>query len=261
MSCSARSSSSSRQSCFFSRFAPWRCDGHSRRDSRVRLFCQIFTLVPLAVFVIFSITHRVKLNWTGPLWLAVIPAIAAHLTAAPSDSHAARLDDNGRVGLRRSIPAFLIYLAFGLPGLRLLGANGIVARRLVGDGCRARATQARRHVSSTQTPTVVVGMDRNFIASRSRLLMRWIRRRQSAKQPALISLEQNEQPHVRILDAARESAGCDVCCWSVSEPQDLDFERDPQTLPPRGPDHRAPPHPRRQTYPFLLSPAWLPATG
>jgi Glycosyltransferase family 9 (heptosyltransferase) len=83
---------------------------------RIRLFNQVFTLVPLSVFVIFGITHRVKLNWTGPLWLAVIPAVAAHLTAAPS------------VLTRRAwmttlalacvvYPAFLIYLSFGLPSL------------------------------------------------------------------------------------------------------------------------------------------------
>ena len=45
-----------------------------------RLFAQVFTLLPLAVFVVFSLVHRVKLNWTGPLWLAVIPQIAARLT-------------------------------------------------------------------------------------------------------------------------------------------------------------------------------------
>ncbi len=50
-------------------------------EARRRLFAQVFTLVPLAVFVVFSLTHRVKLNWTGPLWLAVIPPIAARLTS------------------------------------------------------------------------------------------------------------------------------------------------------------------------------------
>ena len=49
-------------------------------DARRRLFAQVFTLGPLLVFVGFSLGHAVKLNWTGPLWLAVIPGIAAQLT-------------------------------------------------------------------------------------------------------------------------------------------------------------------------------------
>ena len=49
-------------------------------ESRRRLFAQVFTFVPLLVFVVFSLTHRVKLNWTGPLWLAVVPRMAARLT-------------------------------------------------------------------------------------------------------------------------------------------------------------------------------------
>ena len=56
-----------------------------RRDdpppmARRRLFAQVFTLLPLLVFVAFSLAHRVKLNWTGPLWLAVVPRIAARLS-------------------------------------------------------------------------------------------------------------------------------------------------------------------------------------
>ena len=57
----------------------------ARRDQspsevRRRRFAQVFTLVPLLVFTVFSLAHRVKLNWTGPLWLAVVPGIAARLT-------------------------------------------------------------------------------------------------------------------------------------------------------------------------------------
>ena len=51
-------------------------------EARRRRFAQVFTLVPLLVFVVFSVVHRVKLNWTGPLWLVVVPPIAARLTTA-----------------------------------------------------------------------------------------------------------------------------------------------------------------------------------
>src|SRR5262249_11138356 len=52
-----------------------------RQRDRRPLFAAVFTLVPLAVFVAFSLSHQVKLNWTGPLWLAVVPALAAAVVA------------------------------------------------------------------------------------------------------------------------------------------------------------------------------------
>ena len=135
----------------------------SHNGSRVRLFCQIFTLVPLAVFVIFSITHRVKLNWTGPLWLAVIPAIAAQLTAGPS--LLTRRAWVTTVALACVIyPAFLTYLAFGLPGLGYSARMELlpVGWSEMGVALERLKQEAREQ---TQTQTVVVGMDRNFIAS------------------------------------------------------------------------------------------------
>jgi dolichol-phosphate mannosyltransferase len=138
-------------------------DANSSNASRVRLYCQVFTLVPLAVFVIFSVTHRVKLNWTGPLWLAVIPAVAAHLTAAPSIL--TRRAWMTTVALACVIyPAFLIYLSFGLPGF---GYSAKMELLPVGWSEMGLALERlKREVQEqTQTPTVVVGMDRNFIAS------------------------------------------------------------------------------------------------
>jgi dolichol-phosphate mannosyltransferase len=134
-------------------------------NSRIRLFCQVFTLVPLAVFVIFSITHRVKLNWTGPLWLAVIPAIAAHLTAAPSLlTRRAWITTVALICV--AYPAFLTYLAFGLPGL---GYSAKMDLLPVGWSEMGAALEQLKHETreKTQTATVVVGMDRNFIASQA----------------------------------------------------------------------------------------------
>jgi dolichol-phosphate mannosyltransferase len=140
-----------------------RLDAKSSNASRIRLYCQVFTLVPLAVFVIFSITHRVKLNWTGPLWLAVIPAVAAQLTAAPSIL--TRRGWMTTVALACVIyPAFLIYLSFGLPGF---GYSAKMELLPVGWSEMGFALERlKREVQEqTQTQTVVVGMDRNFIAS------------------------------------------------------------------------------------------------
>jgi len=64
----------------------WRGDrlqgaGRWLADQRTS-FIVVYTLVPLSIFIAFSLFHEVKLNWTGPLWLAVVPAIAWVLAAA-----------------------------------------------------------------------------------------------------------------------------------------------------------------------------------
>lgn len=84
-------------------------------------FIASFTLVPLSVLVAFSLFHAVKLNWTGPLWLAVLPGISAGILAATDRSF-------WQTALRRSwAPTIAIclviyslglnYFVAGMPGL------------------------------------------------------------------------------------------------------------------------------------------------
>ena len=94
--------------------------GHSpmAEERRRVLFARVYVLVPLSVFVVFSVTHRVKLNWTGPLWLAVVPALAAMLTAAPTAGWVRRSWLATVAILCAGAFALLQYLAAGLPGRR-----------------------------------------------------------------------------------------------------------------------------------------------
>jgi dolichol-phosphate mannosyltransferase len=46
---------------------------------RTYLFFMLLLLSPLSVFFIFSLTKEVQLNWTGPLWLAIVPFVAASM--------------------------------------------------------------------------------------------------------------------------------------------------------------------------------------
>lgn len=39
-------------------------------------FLQVYTLIPLGFFIVFSLNHEVNFNWIGPLFLAFIPWIA-----------------------------------------------------------------------------------------------------------------------------------------------------------------------------------------
>ena len=133
---------------------------------RRQLFVRTCTLVPLAVFLLFSFTHRVKLNWTGPLWLAVIPAMAVAVSG---------LTNSGPSGLRRAwigtvallfltAALFLQYLAFGLPGI---GHPKDMALLPVGWSEMGRSLELQR--AAVPRPAngrvLLVGLDRNFIAS------------------------------------------------------------------------------------------------
>ena len=136
---------------------------------RRQLFARVFTLTPLAVFILFSLTHKVKLNWTGPLWLAVLPLVAARLTAAFDGitplTRWRRWSAWATVGiLGVSYLALMQYLAFGLPGVRWNSRTELLP---VGWPELARAVdqQAGELRRSRPGRVVVVGMDRDFIAS------------------------------------------------------------------------------------------------
>jgi dolichol-phosphate mannosyltransferase len=47
---------------------------------RQRLFVLVFTLVPLAVLAVASLKAETKIHWTGPVWLAVLPVLAATMS-------------------------------------------------------------------------------------------------------------------------------------------------------------------------------------
>ncbi len=59
-----------------------RSDGQGTMRSRY-LFLWLMATLPFVVFLFFSLTREVKLNWTSPLWLAVLPLFGA-IVAAPS---------------------------------------------------------------------------------------------------------------------------------------------------------------------------------
>jgi dolichol-phosphate mannosyltransferase len=50
---------------------------HNMINHRSKRFIQIYTIVPLTVFSLFSLTHEIKFNWIGPCLLALIPWLAA----------------------------------------------------------------------------------------------------------------------------------------------------------------------------------------
>ncbi|CEG59036.1 ArnT family glycosyltransferase [Legionella fallonii] len=53
-------------------------------STNTKHFMRIFTLVPLTIFALFSLNHAVKFNWVGPIFLALIPWLAALIANNPA---------------------------------------------------------------------------------------------------------------------------------------------------------------------------------
>ena len=147
---------------------PVEADGNELAEAlRRRRFMQLSVLVPLAVFFAFSLRHEVKLDWTGTLWIAAVPALAS----AALDTNAKGL----RGWTRTAWPSTLVilvliygaalhYLVLGLPGMGY-GPH----MELVPVGWRDLGKQViaiKDHVrAATGTEPLTVGMDRYAIAS------------------------------------------------------------------------------------------------
>ncbi len=135
------------------------------------LFIAIFSLVPLSVFAAFSLFHEVKLNWTGPLWLAVLPAIAAIVSNKGSCAETPRLhlQSNWEATIAATLVIFggcLHYIVLGLPGVSYRGGSHLrdlpVAWREFG----VSAGRISKESQNADDPRpMMVGMDRYFIAS------------------------------------------------------------------------------------------------
>ncbi len=134
-------------------------------EQRRALFARVYVLVPLSVFVVFSVTHRVKLNWTGPLWLAVVPALAGVLTAAPAAGWMRRCAVATAALLCAGYIALLQYLAAGWPGLRYFEPTEILPVGWKQLAAEVTARQQELSRSGAPGPVFIVGMDRDFIAS------------------------------------------------------------------------------------------------
>ncbi|MBP7051472.1 MAG: glycosyltransferase family 39 protein [Phycisphaerae bacterium] len=153
----------------FSSRAERRASGVSPATTRQRLFMAVFTLVPLSVFAVFSLRHAVRLNWTGPIWLAALPGIAAWISR-PSSAAGRRSETITQqvwaftpAVLVLSFGAFFHYLAIGLPGLGIDRDMGLpMAWEEIGRDVESLAQQMERDHG---VAPLVVGIDRYGLAS------------------------------------------------------------------------------------------------
>lgn len=131
------------------------------------LFIAVFTLAPLSVFLAFSLFHEVKLDWTGPLWLAVLPKVAAEIGAgveAMKGGALRRVWGPTIAVLLAIYGAGLHYMVLGLPGLGY-GPNVAslpVAWRELG---RQAALIEEKLEAAKGEELIEVGMDKYFLSS------------------------------------------------------------------------------------------------
>lgn len=139
------------------------------RAERENRFIICMVLVPLSVFFLFSLFKEVKLNWTGPLWLALLPYMGLTMrdlgrrVAADGFVRAMRLLWPMTVGAVMLVSvAGLHYFSLGLPGIANIHGPFMMGWRELAvevDAAVARATE------KTGSRPLVVGMDPYPIAS------------------------------------------------------------------------------------------------
>lgn len=137
--------------------------------ARVSQFVAIYTLAPLTVFVAFSLVHSVKLNWTGPIWLALLPAISATIVAIAGKS--SKYDRLIRRLWAPTIATTLViyglglnYLVFGLPMAGYVGSLRTLPVAWEEFG-REAGLIVRDIERATGEEALLVGMDKYFVAS------------------------------------------------------------------------------------------------
>jgi dolichol-phosphate mannosyltransferase len=139
------------------------------RGGREYLFVLCMVLVPLSVFLGFSIFKEVKLNWTGPLWLVLLPYMALTMRELGR-----RVAVDGFIRAMRLLwpatalfvmlcyAAGLHYFTLGLPGIpNIHGPFQMGWKELAAEVEKAVSRVEER----TGTRPLVVGMDPYPLAS------------------------------------------------------------------------------------------------
>ncbi len=138
---------------------------------RRRLFAIVFTLLPFLFFAAISIFRNTKLNWTGPVWLAVLPFMAWQMAPHKALRPSRLLNFLQRAWLPTIVATllffggFLHYWVLGIPGLSYPKTADFSL--LIGwKDFTKKIEQIREQVeTSTGRKPFVVGMDKCYLTS------------------------------------------------------------------------------------------------
>jgi dolichol-phosphate mannosyltransferase len=143
------------------------------QQARSRALLIWLAIFPLAVFTVASLTRVSKLNWTGPLWLALLPLLACLLPGGMEKAAQVAPLPKLAAWCRRAWPPTLViclllyggalhWLSLGLPGVGYPDNLHLLGWRDFGRDIEQRVQYLERQRGE---PVLVVGMDRNRIAS------------------------------------------------------------------------------------------------
>jgi dolichol-phosphate mannosyltransferase len=153
------------------------------RTNRVRLkqsdlskyrnytFLVTFTLVPLLVFMIHSLQGQPKLNWTGPVWLSLLPVIAVRIYGTKIwQNHLS----GGGLAKRWLITASALviffaagfaFMADGMPGIKKDSEFKFpIAWKAYGRRVEEIETRLKK---DTDSEPIVIGLDKYWLASQA----------------------------------------------------------------------------------------------
>ncbi|NMC43417.1 MAG: glycosyltransferase family 39 protein [candidate division Zixibacteria bacterium] len=143
-----------------------------RKDAlqfRKFLFLITFTMVPLMVFVIHSLQGQPKLNWTGPVWLAVLPLVAGGIAGVrvAGSRVPSRSISRHWVVTATALLVFYFggfgYLVAGMPGMaKNSGMKFPIAWKAYSDKVEAIENAMK---TATGAEPVVIGLDEYWLAS------------------------------------------------------------------------------------------------
>jgi len=137
--------------------------------NRQRLFMLICTVLPLLVFVIHSLHSQPKLNWTGPIWLVVVPLVAWSMSLHPGE-RVSRWTRLIRTAWFPTIFLLLVFYTVGL-GYIYLGLPGFPSQTgmplpVAWEEFGRKIVMIKHRVKSeTGSEPLIVGMDKYWISS------------------------------------------------------------------------------------------------
>lgn len=182
-------------------------------DRVVRLLKGAFML-PIGIFLLVSFRHEPRINWCGPVFLAVLPFCGAHLL------NLFQLNSRWSALVRRSwgvflgisvgaFAAFWIYLGAGLPGI----GYSKNMKKLIGweDLGRHTLAIAEELTQAGGKPAFILGMDKHYTAAELAFYVRKAAQSREVETPIV---------------AGRATVGIESLMWEYWSPKEKLAGRD-----------------------------------
>jgi dolichol-phosphate mannosyltransferase len=143
--------------------APFTHQTEAPDAARGRRWLMMAVLLPLCVFVLFSIRHEVKLDWTGAPWTGALPLLALSMSATGGASWRRAWSVTATLCVTL-LSLGLCYLAVGIPGVPYGSRMELLPVGWRDLSAKVAAVSDAYRVAGAEQP-VLVGLDRYMVAS------------------------------------------------------------------------------------------------